>query len=199
VSELIGAGVYYGASPRDAQDRVDQHVYIVGGANSAGQSALNFARYARKVTMLVRADSLAKGMSRYLTDQIEAAGNIEVLTRTELAAAHGSDCLESLTLKRDGDETGDPVPADAVFIFIGAQPHTEWLREKLMSDERGFLVSGRAAAWRPDRDPYPLESSMPGVFVAGDVRHGSIKRVASAVGEGSMAVQLIHQYLAEHA
>jgi thioredoxin reductase (NADPH) len=202
VPELLGAGVYYGASPRDAQDRVDQHVFIVGGANSAGQSALNFARYARKVTILVRADSLAKGMSQYLVDQIEAAGNIEVLTRTELAAAHGSDRLESLILKRDGDGTTEPVPADAVFIFIGAQPRTEWLQGKLIADERGFLVSGRDLGGRPadwplDRDPYVLESCMPGVFVAGDVRHGSIKRVASAVGEGSMAVQLIHQYLAE--
>jgi thioredoxin reductase (NADPH) len=202
VPELLGAGVYYGASHRDAQDRVDQHVFIVGGANSAGQSALNFARYARKVTMLVRADSLAKGMSQYLVDQIEAAGNIEVLTGAELAAAHGGDRLESLTLRHDGDETGNPVPADAVFIFIGAQPHTEWLQGKLIADERGFLVSGRdlhgrPADWGLDRDPYVLESCMPGVFVAGDVRHGSIKRVASAVGEGSMAVQLIHQYLAE--
>jgi thioredoxin reductase (NADPH) len=202
VPELIGAGVYYGASSSDAQDRVDQRVFIVGGANSAGQWALNFARYARTVTMLIRADSLAKGMSRYLTDQIEAVGNIEVLTRTELAAAHGRGHLESLTLKRDGQATPDPVPADAVFIFIGAFPHTEWLQGKLICDERGFIVSGRdlgsgAADWPLDRDPYPLECSMPGVFVAGDVRHGSIKRVASAVGEGAMAVQLIHQYLAE--
>jgi thioredoxin reductase (NADPH) len=202
VAELIGAGVYYGASARDAQDRVDQDVFIVGGANSAGQSALNFARYARKVTMLIRADSLAKGMSQYLVDQIEAAGNIEVLTGAELAAAHGADRLESLTLRRGGDETGNSVPADAVFIFIGAQPHTEWLEGKLITDERGFIVSGRdlrgqPADWGLDRDPYVLESCVPGVFVAGDVRHGSIKRVASAVGEGSMAVQLIHQYLAE--
>jgi thioredoxin reductase (NADPH) len=202
VSELIGAGVYYGASPHDAQDRVDQHVVIVGGANSAGQSALNFARYARKVTILVRADSLAKGMSQYLVDQIESTGKIEVLTGTELAAAHGDDRLEALTLKRDGEKTGAPLPADAVFIFIGALPHTEWLQGKLIADERGFIVSGRELAgrvhdWPLDRDPYVLESCMPGVFVAGDVRHGSIKRVASAVGEGSMAVQLIHQYLAE--
>jgi thioredoxin reductase (NADPH) len=202
LAELIGAGVYYGASARDAQDRVDQHVFIVGGANSAGQSALNFARYARKVTILIRSDSLAKGMSQYLVDQIEPTENIEVLTRTEVAAAHGSGRLESLTLKRDGDENGDVVPADALFIFIGALPHTEWLQGKLIFDERGFIVSGRElggapADWPLDRDPYPLESCMPGVFVAGDVRHGSIKRVASAVGEGSMAVQLIHQYLAE--
>ena len=202
VSELIGAGVYYGASAGDAQDRRDQHVFIVGGANSAGQWALNFARYARKVTLLIRADSLAKGMSQYLTNQIESAGNIEVLTQTELAAAHGSDRLESLTLKRNGDGTGDRVPADAVFIFIGASPHTEWLQGKLICDDGGFIVSGRDLGGRPadwplDRDPYLLESCMPGVFAAGDVRHGSNQRVASAVGEGSMAVRLIHQYLAE--
>lgn len=202
VPELIGAGVYYGASLRDAQDRVDQHVFIVGGANSAGQWALTFGRYARKVTMLIRADSLAQGMSQYLIDQIEPAGNIEVLTRTELAAAHGSGHLESLTLKRKGEGAGDPVPADAVFIFIGASPHTDWLQGKLTCDDRGFILCGRdlessPAQWPLDRDPYLLESSMPGVFAAGDVRHGSIKRVASAVGEGSMAVQLIHQYLAD--
>jgi thioredoxin reductase (NADPH) len=202
VPDLLGAGVYYGASPRDAQDRVDQHVFVVGGANSAGQWALTFARHARKVTMLIRADSLAEGMSRYLIDQIEPAGNIEVLTRTELTAAHGSDRLESLTVKPKGEPAGDPVPADAVFIFIGAVPHTEWLQGKLICDDRGFIVSGRdlgtsRADWPLDRDPYLLESSMPGVFAAGDVRHGSIKRVASAIGEGSMAVQLIHQYLAD--
>jgi thioredoxin reductase (NADPH) len=199
--ELVGAGIYYGASARDAQERVDQHVFIVGGANSAGQSALNFARYAGKVTILIRADSLTKGMSQYLIDQIEAAENIEVLTRAELAAAHGGERLESLILKRDGEVAGDPVPADAVFVFIGALPHTEWLRGTLTCDQGGFLVSGRDLGQRPadwplDRDPYPLESSLPGVFVAGDVRHGSIKRCASAIGEGAMAVQLIHQYLA---
>jgi thioredoxin reductase (NADPH) len=201
VAELVGAGIYYGASPRDAQERIDQDVVIVGGANSAGQSAVSFARFARQVTMLIRADSLAGGMSQYLIDQIEAADNIEVLTRTELAEAHGSDRLESLTLKRDGAAADSRIPADAVFIFIGAQPHAEWLRGKLTADDRGFLVTGRdlggrPASWPLDRDPYPLESCLPGVFVAGDVRHGSIKRVASAVGEGAMAVQLIHQFLA---
>ena len=201
VEELVGAGVYYGSSPRDAQERVDQHVFVVGGANSAGQSALNFARYANEVTILIRAGSLAKGMSQYLIDQIEGAENIEVLTGTELAAAHGEDRLESLTLKRDGEVGEDPVPADAMFVYIGAVPHTDWLRGSLICDERGFIVAGRDLAQRPavwplDRDPYPLESCMPGVFVAGDVRQGSIKRCASAIGEGAMAVQLIHQHLA---
>src|SRR5215204_3308790 len=201
VAGLVGAGIYYGASARDAQERVDQHVFIVGGANSAGQSALNFAGYASKVTILIRSDSIAKGMSQYLVDQIEAAENIEVLTGTELGAAHGQDRLESLTLKRDGEVAGDPEPADAVFIFIGAVPHTEWLQGRLICDERGFIVTGRDLAplpedWPLDRDPYPLEACAPGVFVAGDVRQGSIKRCASAIGEGAMAVQLIHQHLA---
>jgi thioredoxin reductase (NADPH) len=204
LAELLGAGVYYGAAPRDAQDRVDQHVFVVGGANSAGQSAISFARHARKVTMLVRGDSLSKSMSQYLIDQIEPAENIEVMTRTELAEAHGTDHLEALTLKRDGEVMADTVPADAVYIFIGALPHTEWLQGRLIADERGFIISGRdypdggrPGDWPLDRDPYMLESCMPGVFVAGDVRHGSIKRCASAVGEGAMAVQLIHRYLAE--
>jgi thioredoxin reductase (NADPH) len=202
VTELVGRGIYYGAAAGDAQDRAGQHVVIIGGANSAGQSAVDFARYARRVTMLIRADSIAKGMSQYLVDQIEATDNIEVLTGTELAEAHGTERLESLTLARDGEVRGEPVPADAVYIFIGAAPHTEEFRPTLRADDRGFLLTGpdlggRPADWPLDRDPYPLESCVPGVFVAGDVRHGSIKRVASAVGEGAMAVQLIHRFLAD--
>jgi thioredoxin reductase (NADPH) len=204
VAELVGAGIYYGTSPGDARDRVDQNVVVVGGANSAGQAALEFARFARKVTIVVRAGSLAERMSRYLVDRIEAEDKIEVLTRTELAAAHGSERLAAVTLARDGEVGAEPIPVDAVFIFIGALPHTDWLAGALARDDHGFIVSGRDLGlggrrptdWPLDRDPYPLESSMPGVFVAGDVRHGSIKRVASAVGEGAMAVQLIHQYLA---
>ena len=199
VSELIGRGIYYGAAARDAKERAGQHVVIIGGANSAGQSAVDFAGHARRVTILIRADSVAKGMSQYLVDQIAETDNIDVLTRTELAEAHGTERLEAVTLSRDG-ELGDRIPADAVYIFIGAEPHTEDFREVLTTDDRGFLVSGpdlggRPATWPLDRDPYPLESCMPGVFVAGDVRHGSIKRCAAAVGEGAMAVQLIHQFL----
>jgi thioredoxin reductase (NADPH) len=200
VSELIGRGIQYGGSPLDAQEHTDQHVFVIGGANSAGQSALNFALYARKVTMLIRGDSLAKGMSRYLVDQIESTDNIEVLTGTELTEVHGTERLELVTLKRDGEVHGDPVPADAVFIFIGAVPHTEEFQQTLTTDDRGFLLTGpdlggRPAGWPLARDPYPLESCVPNVLVAGDVRHGSIKRVASAVGEGAMAVQLMHQCL----
>ena len=200
VAELIGRGIHYGASVRDAQERLGQHVFLIGGANSAGQGALHFAEYAEQVTMLIRGDSLTKGMSRYLVDRIEAADNVEILTGTELAAAHGDERLESITLKRDGDMMDEPIPADAVFVYIGAVPHTEDFREALPADDRGFLLTGpdlggRPADWPLRRDPFPLESSLANVLIAGDCRHGSIKRVAAAVGEGSMAVQLMHQCL----
>ena len=200
VAELIGRGIYYGSSARDAQEHVGQHVFIIGGANSAGQATLNFADHADRVTMLVRGDSLTQSMSQYLVDRIEAASNVDVLTHSELAAAQGTERLESITLKREG-ELIEPVSADAVFIYIGAVPRTENFRGTLPMDERGFLLTGpdlgeHRGDWPLERDPYPLESSIPKVMVAGDVRHGSIKRVASAVGEGAMAVQLMHRSLA---
>jgi thioredoxin reductase (NADPH) len=205
VSELLGAGVSYGAAPSDAQRCVDKRVFVVGGANSAGQAALDLSQHARKVTMLVRGDASKLGMSRYLIDRIQACEAIEVLTRAELIEAHGQDRLEELTLSLSGKISDQRVPADALFIFIGAMPHTEWLQGVLARDDNGFILAGRDLAgtdahgceWPLEREPYPLETSMPGVFVAGDARRGSIKRVASAVGEGSMAVQLLHQYLAE--
>jgi thioredoxin reductase (NADPH) len=204
VADLIGCGVHYGAHPRDADGLAGRDVVIVGGANSAGQAAVAFSKPARKVTMLIRADSIAKGMSRYLIEEIEARPNIEVRTRTELGRAHGGRCLESISLLRGGEPVDEPLPADELFIFIGAQPHTTWLQGVLARDERGFILAGRdlvtsdaSPAWPLDRDPQALETSLPGVFAVGDTRHGSIKRVASAVGEGSMSVQLIHQHLAE--
>ena len=204
LAELIGRGVHYGAHPRDAFDLVDREVVIVGGANSAGQAAVAFSKPARRVTMLIRADSIAKAMSRYLIDEIEARPNIEVMTRTELSRAHGLSRLESLSVTRAGEPVDEPLRADALFIFIGAQPYTRWLEGTLARDERGFILAGRdlhagaaTAAWTLSRDPHPLETCLPGVFAVGDTRHGSIKRVASAVGEGSMSVQLVHQYLAE--
>jgi thioredoxin reductase (NADPH) len=204
VAELIGRGIHYGAHPRDADDLVDREVVIVGGANSAGQAAVAFSKPARRVTMLIRAESLAKGMSRYLIEEIEARPNIEVMTRTELVRAHGQDGLECISVTRGGAPVDEPLRADELFIFIGAQPHTAWLEGTLARDERGFILAGRdlgtgsmPPTWPLPRDPHPLETCMPGVFAVGDTRHGSIKRVASAVGEGSMAVQLIHQYLAE--
>jgi thioredoxin reductase (NADPH) len=202
VADLTGAGVYYGASPRAAAEHAGRRVFVVGAANSAGQAAVHFAEHACEVTMLVRGPSLAQRMSRYLVDKIDAAENIEVLTGTELAEAHGSSRLEAISLA--GDHAGR-VETDGVFVFIGAVPHTEWLDGMLACDEHGFVLAGRDLVDRhPDlvrgpggRDPYALESSVPGVFVAGDARHGSVKRVAAAVGEGAMAVQLVHRYLSE--
>jgi thioredoxin reductase (NADPH) len=198
-SELTGAGVYYGAALTEARACKDQHVVVIGGANSAGQAAVYFSQYAHQVSMLVRGDSLAKSMSHYLIEQIAALENVEVRTSTEAVAAHGEDgSLKSLDI-RGPDETVTTEDVDACFIFIGAAPHTDWLEGVVARDARGFILAGaevRGHGWPLERDPYPLETSVPGVFVAGDVRSRSIKRVASAVGEGSMAVSLIHEYLA---
>jgi thioredoxin reductase (NADPH) len=198
-SELTGAGVYYGAALTEARSCSEQHVVVIGGANSAGQAAVYFSGYARRVSMLVRGDSLVKSMSHYLIEQIDALENVEVRTRTEAVAAHGQDGrLKSIDI-RDGEGNVTNEDVDACFIFIGAAPRTDWLDGVLARDERGFILAGpevRDHGWPLERDPYPLETSVPGVFVAGDVRSRSIKRVASAVGEGSMAVSLIHEYLA---
>ncbi len=199
-AELTGAGIYYGAARAEARACRDQHVVVIGGANSAGQAAVHFSDFATRVTMLVRADSLAKSMSHYLIDQIAALPNVEVRTDSQAVGAEGRDGhLERLRIRNpDGGETVEDV--DACFVFIGAAPRTDWLDGVVARDERGFILAGPDVAgdgWPLPRDPYPLETSVPGVFVAGDVRARSIKRVASAVGEGSMAVSLIHQYLGE--
>ncbi len=206
VERLHGVGVYYGAALTEAILCQNEEVYVVGGANSAGQAAVYFAQYASKVHMLVRADSLIKSMSHYLIDQIKAIPNIEVESYTEVVEALGDERLESLRLRNN--QTGEvrTVPATGLFIFIGASPRTEWLQGLVATDDRGFILSGPnlpridgahvPAGWKVDRDPFLLETSMPGIFVAGDVRHGSIKRVASSVGEGSICVQMIHQHLA---
>ena len=198
-AELTGRGIYYGAALTEARSCSDQHVVVIGGANSAGQAAVYFSNYARRVTVLVRGDSLAKSMSHYLIEQIEALDNIEVRARTEAIAAEGDGRLRALRLRNpDGSES--VVEVDACFVFIGAMPLTDWLAGVVARDERGFILAGLDAkqdGWPLQRDPFPLETSVPGVLVAGDVRARSIKRVASAVGEGSMAVSLIHQYLAE--
>jgi thioredoxin reductase (NADPH) len=198
-SELTGAGIYYGAALTEARSCADQHVVVIGGANSAGQAAVYFSGYASRVSMLVRGSSLTKSMSHYLIEQIAALANVEVRTGTQAVAAQGEDGrLQSLTIReQDGSETVEPV--DACFIFIGAAPRTDWLDGVLARDPAGFILAGpdvREHGWPLPREPYPLETSIPGVFVAGDVRSRSIKRVASAVGEGSMAVSLIHEYLA---
>jgi thioredoxin reductase (NADPH) len=198
-AELTGQGIYYGAALTEARSCADQHVVVIGGANSAGQAAVYFSSYASRVTMLVRADSVAKSMSHYLIEQIEGLSNVEVRTRTEAVAAEGDGRLRELRIRGpDGAESVEEV--DACFVFIGAAPRTEWLAGVVARDERGFILAGldaRGDGWPLQRDPFPLETSVPGVLVAGDVRARSIKRVASAVGEGSMAVRLVHQYLAE--
>jgi thioredoxin reductase (NADPH) len=204
-SRLTGRGIYYGSAATEAEATKDDDVYIVGGANSAGQAAVFFSRHARSVTLLVRGKDLGQSMSHYLIEQIRAIDNINVRLRTTLVEAHGQERLEGLTLcEQDGGRT-EQVPCGHVFVFIGAAPHTEWLDGTLMRDQYGFVCTGpdllvegrRPPGWTLDRDPYYLESSIPGVFVAGDVRAQSVKRVASAVGEGAMAVTLVHRYLEE--
>ncbi len=196
--QLTGSGVYYGAALTEARACADQHVVVIGGANSAGQAAVFFSRYAGRVTMLVRAPALETSMSHYLIEQIAGLGNVEVRTGSQAVAAEGDGHLERLRVRdSEGAETAEEV--DACFVFIGALPRTDWLEGVVARDERGFILAGpdaQGAGWPLKRDPYLLETSVPGVFVAGDVRARSIKRVASAVGEGSMAVSLIHEYLA---
>jgi thioredoxin reductase (NADPH) len=196
---FTGKGIYYGAALTEARSCQDQHVVVIGGANSAGQAAVYFSRYAGKVSMLVRGDSLEKSMSHYLIEQIAGLERIEVRTGAEAIAAEGDDGHLSRLTIRDADGEHDE-NVDAAFVFIGALPRTDWLEGVVARDERGFILAGldaKATGWPLKRDPYTLETSVPGVFVAGDVRARSIKRVASAVGEGSMAVSLIHEYLAE--
>ncbi|HEY7209438.1 MAG TPA: FAD-dependent oxidoreductase [Bryobacteraceae bacterium] len=202
---LQGAGVYYGAGSTEAFSCRDEDVYLVGGANSAGQAALYFSKYARRVTMLVRGPSLAATMSQYLIDQIGQTENITVELQTRILEVHGEDHLEAITVACDKSGSVDRIPASSLFIFIGAQPRTEWLDGLIERDQRGFIITGqdlmrdgkRPRGWEADRDPGLLETSVPGVFAVGDVRHGSIKRVASGVGEGSVAIQFVHQYLSK--
>jgi thioredoxin reductase (NADPH) len=197
--DLTGVGIYYGAALTEARACAQQHVVVIGGANSAGQAAVHFSGFASKVTVIVRGDSLTKSMSHYLIERIESLPNIEVLTGTEAIAAQGREGRLAVLRLRDPDGERE-IEVDACFVFIGAQPRTEWLEGVVARDERGFILAGpdvRDHGWPLEREPLALESSVPGVFVAGDVRARSIKRVASAVGEGSMAVSLIHQYLAE--
>ncbi len=197
--ELTGAGIYYGAALTEARSCADQHVVVIGGANSAGQAAVYFSKYASTVTMLVRGPSLERSMSSYLIDQIAGLSNIHVRTRSTAVEAQGEDDhLARLVV--DTPEGRETLDVDACFVFIGAQPRTDWLEGVVARDERGFILAGRdaqAAGWPLPREPYTLETTVPGVFVAGDVRARSIKRVASAVGEGSMAISLIHDYLVE--
>jgi thioredoxin reductase (NADPH) len=205
MERLNGAGVYYGAGPAEAMNCRGQDVYVVGGANSAGQAAMNFARYASRVVMLVRGESLAASMSKYLIDEIAATPAIEVQYGARIAEVHGADHLEAISIQCDRTGTLQTVPAGQLFIFIGAEPRTAWIDPSIERDERGFILTGRDLIrngqkpkhWPLEREPYLLETSLPGVFAVGDVRHGSVKRVASGVGEGSIAIQFVHQYLAK--
>jgi thioredoxin reductase (NADPH) len=197
--ELTGAGIYYGVAMTEARSCSDQNVVIIGGANSAGQAAVYFSGYAKQVTMLVRGPSLQKSMSQYLIEQLGDLANVHVRTDSQAVAAEGDGRLRRLRIS-DGDGNESDLAADACFVFIGASPRTDWLDGVVARDRRGFILAGadaQAAGWPLKREPYLLETTVPGVFVAGDVRARSIKRVASAVGEGSMAVSLIHEYLVE--
>ena len=201
--ELTGAGLYYGGAIAEAIANAGQDVFIVGGANSAGQAAMYFSRYANSVTMLVRSNSLQKGMSSYLVKQIEQTANIRVVPRVEITRLNGNGRLESITLRHSDTGLEEECPASAVFAFIGAMPHTDWLADKVALDPAGFVLTafdgpGRgdsAHRWPLQRNPFPLETNVPGIFVAGDVRHRSMRRIAGAAGEGAMAVHFVHQYL----
>ncbi len=205
IDRLQGAGVYYGGGATEALSCKGETVYVVGGANSAGQAAMNFSRYAERVIILVRGVSLASTMSQYLIDQVKATPNIQIWAHASVAKVHGDQHLDEISVLCSDTDKVERVPASAMFIFIGALPQTDWLAGVVERDERGFLLTGpdlirngqRPKGWDLDRDPFLLETNVPGIFAVGDVRHGSVKRVASGVGEGSVAVQFIHQYLSK--
>ncbi len=203
---LVGSGVFYGAAGSETQAMEGRDVFVVGAGNSAGQTALHLARHAGHVTILVRGDSLTRSMSDYLIREIGATSNITVRLHTEVTDGHGADHLESLTLHDRLHDRTEQVPAAALFVLIGGEPHTQWMPEAIQL-ERGYILTGRdivrdgahLSRWPLDRPPLPLETSIPGVFAVGDARYSSIKRVASAVGDGATAVREAHEYLApEH-
>jgi thioredoxin reductase (NADPH) len=205
VDRLQGAGVYYGGGATEAFSCKGETVFIVGGANSAGQAAMNFSRYAERVFILVRGESLSSTMSQYLIDQIQRTPNIQLWAHASVSEVHGQTHLEEISVLCSDTTKIERVPASAMFIFIGALPRTDWLTDVVERDERGFILTGpdllwngkRPKGWALERDPFLLETNVPGIFAVGDVRHGSVKRVASGVGEGSVAVQFVHQYLSK--
>ena len=200
LERLVGAGVFYGAAGAEAPAMAGEEVYVVGGANSAGQAALHLGRFASRVTLLVRGESLAAGMSDYLIRQIEATPNVEVRLRTRVVGGRGEVHLEALSLEDVETSSREEVAAAALFVMIGAEPRTEWLRGVVARDDHGFILTGRdipREVWTSNRPPLPFETSVPGAFAAGDVRYRSVKRVAGAVGEGSAAVGSVHRCIGE--
>lgn len=203
IEPFLGASVYYGAATSEAVHYRDRKVFVIGGANSAGQGAMFLSRFASEVTILIRGDGLEKSMSRYLIDQIAATDNISVETHTQVTAVAGTDRLESLTMHSSTTDETTTVPADAIFIFIGASPHSEIVAGIVEQNDAGFILTGpdliregrRPKNWKLRRDPFLLESSVPGIFAAGDVRQGVVRRVASAVGEGAVSINFVHKYL----
>ncbi|HUK48893.1 MAG TPA: FAD-dependent oxidoreductase [Terriglobales bacterium] len=205
IDKLQGAGVYYGGGATEALSCKGEIIYVVGGANSAGQAAMNFAKYADRVVILVRGEGLSATMSQYLIDQVKETPNIQIWSHASISEVHGDTHLEEISVLCSDTDKIERVPASSIFIFIGALPRTDWLAGLVERDDRGFILTGpdlirdgeRPKGWSLDRDPFLLETNIPGIFAVGDVRHGSVKRVASGVGEGSVAVQFIHQYLSK--
>jgi thioredoxin reductase (NADPH) len=205
IESFTGAGIYYGAAMTEAAACKDKEVYIIGGGNSAGQGAVYLSKFAKNVYIIIRRDSLSYTMSAYLVQQIEHIQNITVLTDTEITEATGHNCLEHLILVNVKTKETVTKEAAALYIFIGAKPYTDWIKLDIIRDEKGFIETGRelrrfdqfAKVWKMNRDPFLLETSCKGIFAAGDVRSGAMNRVASAVGEGSMAISFVHKYLAE--
>jgi thioredoxin reductase (NADPH) len=203
MDHLTGAGIYYGAAITEASSCKDENVYIVGGANSAGQAAVYFSEVASSVKMIVRGESLSKSMSHYLVERIQTIPNISVIPNAEVVEVHGEDRLQQITVRHHDTEVTENLDAAALFIFIGAEPHTEWLEGTVCRDSKGFLVTGanlvnngrRPGGWNLDREPYLLETSVPGVFAVGDVRDTAVRRVANSVGEGSIVLYFVRQYM----
>ncbi|WP_160711808.1 FAD-dependent oxidoreductase [Chitinophaga solisilvae] len=205
IEQFTGAGIYYGAANTEAASCKDKHVYVLGGGNSAGQAAMYLSKFAKEVFIIIRKEDLTATMSAYLIDQIKGTSNISLISRSEIVEASGNDRLEAMKIQDMNTGNIREVPADALYIFIGARPYTDWLGDLILKDSKGFVQTGREMSsmenfgklWKLQREPYLLETSCPGIFAAGDVRSGAMSRVASAVGEGSMSISLVHKYLAE--